>query len=466
MRYLFNKKTCLLLFVLLFGTTITAFGHVKWFADFSFDDQPLTLSEAIGPLFIFLTLLSMAVIAVMVLLERKLQTWPLYEKVDEWLQQRKGNSLLIMRVVAGATLLLSWQGDAILVPELPITSAWIGWAQFVLAFMLLFDRMVAYSGAGIIALYIFSIFEFGMFHMLDHLLFAGAGYFLMVSQSENVVIKESRLPALYATVGFSLCWLAIEKIIYPQWALYILEQNPQLTLGLDLDFFLMSAAFVEFALGYLLIICLLQRPLALVITLVFFSTTMVFGKVEVIGHTLAHGALIVFLLEGPGRLYKAPITFHDKLSLRSAFGAVNFLVLLAVLMVAYSQSAWYQYETRSDEVAEEQVIMDVSGEESIPELKIFVTEDRMSGWNIRLETENFTFAPESTGLPHVHGEGHAHLYINDRKEGRIYGNWHHLESLPAGDHTIKVTLNTNLHEEYAVDGEIISDEVEISVNSE
>ena len=62
-----------------------------------------------------------------------------------------------------------------------------------------------------------------MFHMFDHLLFAGAGYFLMVSQSDITIIKESRLPALYATVGFSLCWLAIEKIIYPQWALYILE---------------------------------------------------------------------------------------------------------------------------------------------------------------------------------------------------------------------------------------------------
>lgn len=466
MKNIFNKKTWLVLFILFFVTTFAAFGHVKWFADFSFDDQPLTITEAIGPLFIFLTLLSMAVIAVMVLLDRKLQTWPLYESIDEWLQERKGSSLLIMRIVTGATLLLSWQGDAVLVPELPVTSPWIGWAQFVLACMLLFDRLVKYSGAGLILLYIFSIFQFGMFHMLDYLLFAGAGYFLMVSQSENAVIKETRLPALYATVGFSLCWLAIEKIIYPQWAIYILEQNPQLTLGLDVDFFLMSAAFVEFALGYLLIICLLQRPLALVITLVFFTTTMVFGKVEVIGHTLAHGALIVFLLEGPGKLYKAPITFHDKLSLRSAFGAVNFLVLLAVLLFGYSQSAWHQYETRSGPVAEEQATIDVSDEDSIPSVYLSVTEDRLSGWNIRLDTENFTFVPESVGLPHVHGEGHAHLYINDKKMDRMYGNWAHLGMLPAGDYTVRVVLNTNSHEEYSVDGEVISDEVEISVNPE
>lgn len=464
MKTLSKKIAFLTFFVLMSGLTVTAFGHVKWFADFSFTDRPLTLSEAVGPLFFILTIMSMVVIGAMVILDKKLQSWSLYQSIDEWLQERKGNSLLIMRIVAGATLLLSWQGDAVLVPELRVTASWIGWAQFVLAFMLLFNRLVKFSGAGILLLYIFAVFQYGAFHMLDHVLFAGAGYFLMVSQSGNDAVRESRLPVLYATVGFSLCWLAIEKIIYPQWALYILEQKPELTLGLDLDFFLMSAAFVEFALGYLLIICLLQRPLALVITLVFFSTTLIFGKVEVIGHTLAHGALIVFLLEGPGKLYKAPITFHEKLSLRTAFGAVNFAVLLAILLAAYSQGAWHQYQTRSGAVAEEQAILDVAEEEIIPSVNMSVTEDRLNGWNIILETENFTFVPESVGLPHEPGEGHAHLYINDVKADRMYGSYAYIGSLPAGEYTFKVALNTNSHRVYAVNGEEIADEITITVD--
>jgi len=465
MTYSLNRKKLFLTLFLTLGLTYMAFGHVKWFSDFSFDDQPLTLSEAVGPLFIFFALLSMAVIAFMVLMDEKLNNWPLYNHIDEWLKSKKENSLLIMRIVTGATLLLSWQGDAILVPELPVTAEWVGWAQFVLAFMLLFDGLVKYSGAGLVLLYLFGIFQYGMFHMLDHLLFAGAGYFLMVSGSGNRKIRESRLPALYATVGFSLCWLAIEKIIYPQWALYILEQNPQLTLGLDIEFFLMGAAFVEFALGYLLIICLLQRPLALVITLVFFSTTLIFGKVEVIGHTLAHGALIVFLLEGGGSVYKEPIRFHKKLSLRAAFGAVNFLLLLGVLMFAYTQSAWHLYETRSGPVGEEMAMIDAGEMDDIPTVTLHVTEDRMSGWNLRVETENFTFAPESVGLPHEPGEGHAHLYINGRKADRIYAGWHHLDYLPVGEHTLRVTLNANTHEEYALDGTVISDEVTVSVEA-
>ena len=37
-----------------------------------------------------------------------------------------------------------------------------------------------------------------------------------------------RLPALFATVGFSLCWVALEKLVYPQWGLYVIGRHPQL----------------------------------------------------------------------------------------------------------------------------------------------------------------------------------------------------------------------------------------------
>jgi hypothetical protein len=99
---------------------------------------------------------------------------------------------------------------------------------------------------------------------------------------------------------------------------------------------------VELSLGYLLIIYLLQRRLALVITLVFFLTTTVFGKLEVIGHTPIHAALIVFLLEGPGFVYRPPIALHRRMGLRTAFAAVNFALLLAVLLPLYAAGATAQ----------------------------------------------------------------------------------------------------------------------------
>ena len=183
-----------------------------------------------------------------------------------------------------ATLLLAWQADALLAPELRVWAGWIGWLQFLLALLLLFPRTVPIAGGGLIALYLLGAARFGAFHLLDYLFFAGAGWYLLVSRARGERLRGTGLPALYATVGFSLCWVALEKIVYPQWALYLLDQHPQLTLGLETRFFLLAAAFVEFTLGYLLIINLLQRPLALVITIVFFLTTTVFGKLEVIGH--------------------------------------------------------------------------------------------------------------------------------------------------------------------------------------
>ena len=74
----------------------------------------------------------------------------------------------------------------------------------------------------------------------------------------------------------------------------------------------------------------------------------------------------------------------------------------------------------------------------------------MSGWNLHIETENFSFSPENASLAHIDGEGHAHVYINGVKLGRFYGPWVHLDDLPEGEVTVEVTLNANDHRFLAV----------------
>ena len=61
------------------------------------------------------------------------------------------------------------------------------------------------------------------------------------------------------------------------------------------------------------------------------------------------------------------------------------------------------------------------------------------------------------------GEGHAHLYVDGKKRDRLYGPWYHLADLTPGRHTIEVTLNSNNHAEYLLEGEAISDQVTIEV---
>lgn len=325
-------------------------AHVKWFSDFSYTDPPLPLAEALTPTLLALALLSMIVIGALVWLDVRLAGVAAYRQVNDWLAARCDRSTLVMRVGAGATLLLAWQAGTMLVPELQVGPV-IGWLQFTLALLLLFRATTPLAGIGLLGLFVYGVWEVGALHMLDYTLFAGVGYYLAVANARSGRVRGSGLPALYLAVGFSLCWVALEKIVYPQWGLYILQQNPQLALGLPLDFFLRAAAFVEFALGYLLIINLLQRPMALLITLVFFTTTLVFGKLEVIGHTIIHAALIVFLLEGPGTTFRPPIAFHRRLPLRTAFASVNFALLFAALFAAYQVAAMRRYRAATDAAA-------------------------------------------------------------------------------------------------------------------
>lgn len=337
--------TVLLLLLILALPAATVQAHVKWFTDFSFADPPTSLADAVTPLFIGLTLFTMAALGVAVVIDWRLRDTRAWRAIVAWFEARRDYALLALRIGLGITLILAWQADTLLAPDLSVADQpIIGWLEFGLALLLIFPRTVPLAGVGTLLLYAVGVAQFGAFYMLDYFIFVGVGVYLIVAQLPNARLRGLRIPALYFSVGFSLMWLAIEKLIYPQWGLAILAENPILTLGFDPAFFLVGAAFVELALGYLFIIGLLERPLALVVTLVFFGTTMVFGKTEIIGHTIIHAALIAFLLEGTARTYPAPIDIHKKLNWRIAFASVNFVLLLAVLIVPYSLIANREYE--------------------------------------------------------------------------------------------------------------------------
>lgn len=310
-------------------------GHVKWFHDFSFSDIPQGFADALSPLVISLVFLSALAVGSLVIVDRMLARSAVYGEVTDWLKARQQHALLAMRIGAGMTLLLSWQANALLVPELPIQDAWVGWMQFVLALLLIFPKTTPLAGIGLSVLWIIGVVNFGLFHMLDYVLFIGVATYLGTSLATDRRIKGLGIPALYSGLGFSLIWVALEKIVYPQWGEGILEDMQYLTLGFETDTFLILVAFVELALGFLLVIGLLGRPLGVVITLVLFTTALFFGKTEVVGHTIIHASLIVFLLEGDGNFYRAPIRIHRQIPMRFAFATVNFLVVSAVLFSAY-----------------------------------------------------------------------------------------------------------------------------------
>lgn len=78
--------------------------------------------------------------------------------------------------------------------------------------------------------------------------------------------------------------------------------------------------------------------------------------------------------------------------------------------------------------------------------------DPLGGANLQIAAEGFAFAPHKAGAAHTPGEGHAHIYVNGVKVGRLYGPSFYLGKLAAGDNAVRVTLNANSHEPYTWNG--------------
>lgn len=444
-----------------------ASAHVKWFTEGSYADRPLGLEEVATPLFWQMAVLTVVVVALGVWLDALLKNARAYRRANDWLSGQSDRAVVVMRIALAMTLLLSWQDDAMLVPNLGIKQQWVGWYQFGLAFLLLFPRTVPLAGLGTLVLYGLGMRFFSGFHMLDYLMYIGVGWYLAVSRMPvEGRWRKSGLLVLYLTVGFALCWVALEKLVYPDWAYGIMDKH-NLAMGMDNALFLTGAAFVEFGLGFLIIICLLERPLAVLITLVFFTTTLVFGKVEVIGHTLLHGCLIVFLLEGPSNLEWRLKHYLRNVPARMAFAATGFALLLPALLWPYTTFAQRKYENRQNKDAygahHEHIPLEVPPELPVPEVELVMTKDPMSGYNLHLEVLNFRWAPEHAGGPPTPGEGHAHLYVNGVKVARVYGDWFHLPQPPEGEYDIEVSLHANGHQMWTYGGEPIRDAERLEV---
>lgn len=322
-----------------------AYAHVKWFSRFTYADRPRTLSEVATPAFLALAALSTVVVGGLAFADHWLRSMPLANRIEAWLETYRGESLVVLRVGAGATMLMAWQAGTLLAPELPAVHDALGWAQFGVVLLLLIPQTVPAAGVLLGALWLYAAFSFGLFHLLDYTFYPGIAFALTVSRCKNEKIRGLRLPALYFTVGFSLIWVALEKLVYPGWALYVLAQHRSLAMGLTLDFFLIGAAFVELSLGHLLLLGLFGRTLALTITIVFLVTSSVFGgKLEVMGHTPIHAALVVFILEGAGHGYRPPFLAPKGIPYRALLSAGSFLSILAALLVAYQAGARHKFE--------------------------------------------------------------------------------------------------------------------------
>jgi hypothetical protein len=103
-----------------------------------------------------------------------------------------------------------------LMPELRVPAEWIGWVQFVVVLLLLFPATVRIAGVCLGFLYLLGIAFFGPLHMLDYVFYVGAAWYFFSASLRSEKWRATGLPALYATTGFALCWVSLEKADLPR----------------------------------------------------------------------------------------------------------------------------------------------------------------------------------------------------------------------------------------------------------
>ncbi|MDT9724156.1 hypothetical protein DUZ99_04035 [Xylanibacillus composti] len=252
-------------------------------------------------------------------------------KLHETLDRYKRYVPEVLRVGLAVSLVMQIATRSYLAPEFAADAWWVVALQFI-AFLFLFRRRtLALVGFVLLVLYGYAIFQYGWFHALDYVFYAGIIYYLWIHRT---YASHTATPVLYLTLGFSLAWAGLEKMTMPELSFGIVERFDVPTFGFTVEHFVLISAFIELGLAWSLIVGILNRFVSILVTLVFIATTTVFGFTEIVGHTIIHALLLMFILEGEGAL-KTPFQFHRSPALRYSFVLVNFCVLLFGLMALY-----------------------------------------------------------------------------------------------------------------------------------
>jgi hypothetical protein len=107
--------------------------------------------------------------------------------------------------------------------------------------------------------------------------------------------------------------------------------------------------------------------------------------------------------------------------------------------------------------------LEVPAGKPVPAITVSVEPDPIIGWNLYVDTANFTFTPSKVNSESSPAEGHAQLYLNDQPMQRIYSAWTHLLELPAGKNELRVTLVANGFETITTQGSPIEEIATIEV---
>jgi hypothetical protein len=201
-----------------------ALAHVKWFSSsVDVSGSPTPLAEVITPIFAA----CFCVFAVMIFFGFL---------VDHWVTRRWPAFESSGELHAGAEGEACSPGDRSIFSSPPGTGAerssrqsfrrWAGLVQFAIAVLVIWRLTCILAAFGMLVLCGYGIAEYGVFHMIDYVSFLGIAAFLALTSTGSPHALRMRGPLMVGALAFSVMWTAVEKFVYPQWAISVLLEHP------------------------------------------------------------------------------------------------------------------------------------------------------------------------------------------------------------------------------------------------
>jgi hypothetical protein len=308
-----------------------ASAHIKWFCAYDVASQPVGLENVLCPDLELLTGLSLLGLLTGSAVEGTVVGNAILRALDQATRPIRDNIEIIFRAACAFFFISIWSvGGILLTPELKTDSIWIGILQLGIAAGMLSRRTMPLSALGIFALFDIAVWNYGGFHLADYPVFLGVAAYLALVGAQTSFFGARPIDVLRYAASITLMWAAIEKWAYPQWSYPLLIQHPEMTLGFAPDFYMRAAGAIEFALACsLLWTPLVRRIGAIMLTAMFVSAVLAFGKIDLIGHSLIVVALLGIIVDDGGK----PARIRDFWLIPAAYIASLALFLATYYMV-------------------------------------------------------------------------------------------------------------------------------------
>lgn len=282
-------------------------AHVKWFVEYDITKPPMPIGEVLNGMFVQMFLVSVVGVYLFFLADRYIYEGGYLAEFDKKLKLFDNLAKAIMRAAAGIFFLslfiwyLVYGTTFFLTPELKTSAGYVPWIHLLMALSVLSCRTTPITGIGIFFMYVAAALDYGIFHVLDYMIFLGIGYYLMTANSNSKSLIKSGFVVLFACTGLTLIWASVEKFAYPEWTNPLFEKTPQMLMGMSAKRFMMVSGFIEFFATFILLgaVSVVGRLISLGLMSIFVLAVLQFGVVDAIGHLMIVAILFVLIVRGP-----------------------------------------------------------------------------------------------------------------------------------------------------------------------